>query len=160
MSFFISVRLFLYVLPEGFCHIDACLIRQEDNPPWHPQVHRLNLCFITLPEGLIAVFSGDDSCHFTDLFGQTAMFVNSLKYRTQYFLIHESTICCLPLLSLFHPSYSLFCESINMVTGPSFSSSTFMSAPNVSVCTSFPKSHFIAEFSRFIEWQFPVWALI
>jgi hypothetical protein len=44
-------------------------------------------------------------------------------------------------LSPYSPSlYTLFFESITIVTGPSFVSATFISAPNSPVCTGFAKA--------------------
>ena len=44
------------------------------------------------------------------------------------------------LIPCFYGAYSLFLVSMQMVTGPSLSSSTFMSAPNSPVPTGLPRA--------------------
>ena len=74
--------------------------------------------------------------NFQKLGMNSALIVNSPK------IMNRNAGCLMMLfidiVVLFFSIYSLFLVSIHIVTGPSFSSSTFMSAPNSPVATCLP----------------------
>ena len=85
--------------------------------------------------------SRHDSRHFAYFFGKTCH-VCEFTEISHSVLLYPGINLCLKFLK--SHDYSLFLVSMQIVTGPSLSNSTFMSAPNVPVLTGFSISLSIA----------------
>ena len=140
MSFSIPLGLLVDAFLELFGKIDTRLVSQTNENPENVSHFLSQIRLFALLEALVAVCSGDDTSQFSYFFRETSHIGKFAEIAHAIFL--DPLIYC--FLCFFYRHflipYSLLWVSIMIVTGPSFSNSTFMSAPNSPVPTGFPSA--------------------
>ena len=88
-------------------------------------------------ERLVTIGSCHDSCQFSNLFREYGHIgqLTEIAHTIGFYPLVDLLLCFFE-----SHGYSLFLVSMQMVTGPLFSNSTFMSAPNSPVPISLPKA--------------------
>src|SRR5690606_4585212 len=84
---------------------------------------------------LLPVAAGNDPCNFPHFLCKLSHIGKFVKVSYPVFF-YPFIYCCLCILYI---HYSLFLESIKIVTGPSFKRATFISAPKIPASIFFPR---------------------
>ena len=128
-----------YALLKSLCEVHACLVGQgHENPQNVGHLFGRVLVFALL-KALVAIAACHDAGKLAHLFCE-ARHVGEFREIAHavglYPFVHG--LLCFAYCHFY--LYSLFLVSMQMVTGPSLSNSTFMSAPNSPVPTGLPKA--------------------
>ena len=167
MSFLVSSCFLLHVLLQGFGQVHSRLVGDDRATPKARRPFLLpRLSFSPALNDWSPYFRAMTRASSPTSSVSTAILVSSLKYRTPY-CFYPMVYRLLGFFCAFRqcrqqhqalPAYSLFFVSMQMVTGPSFSNSTFMSAPKSPVPIVFPMQYSIhCRTVRTAERKFPVW---
>ena len=140
MSCFISFSLLFDILFKGGSQVNAGLIGQTQQ---HPKdiaqlVRQIALRLFSGLERLVAIAASHNAGHLAHLFGEDGHIGQFAEISYPHTLYPGINL----LLCLFyrHRTHSLFFVSIHIVTGPSFTNSTCISAPKTPVATCCPIS--------------------
>ena len=136
MPCLVTFGFLLYAACKRFGYIDSGLVCDAEKYPKDICYFFFDIIFFSLLKGLVAILARHNSCQFTYFFGQYGH-IGELAEVTHSILLNPGVYF---FLCFFQCDYSLFFVSMQMVTGPSFNNSTFMSAPNSPVPISLPNA--------------------